>query len=220
MILLHNQESWPLTYCQHYTVAGTRTLGYSHQTTLVAHKLVALVVHKHVALLAHTLMSTLVAHTLGLLVIMHKRRCLTVLVVIVGMAAKQRKSQRSLFNRFQWGLGALIWIVINGYFLFSICDEFSQDMAYKLILILSRKESGNATFCFMRTMQHWIDKLDLKTQSCAMIFFLKPQQSRSRTIKACVSLYAVWDFYFKKNFNLFSKLISCFLSGGDKTVTR
>ena len=87
-------------------------------STLVAHKLVALVVHKHVALLAHTLVSTLVAHTLGLLVIMHKRRCLTVLVVIVGMAAKQRKSQRSLFNRFQWGLGALIWIVINGYFLF------------------------------------------------------------------------------------------------------
>ena len=76
-------------------------------STLVAHKLVALVVHKHVALLAHTLVSTLVAHTLGLLVIMHKRRCLTVLVVIVGMAAKQRKSQRSLFNRFQWGLGLL-----------------------------------------------------------------------------------------------------------------
>ena len=58
-------------------------------------------------------------------------------------------------------------------FFFSICDEFSQDMAYKLILILSRKESENATFCFMRTMQHWIDKLDLKTQSSAMIFFLQ-----------------------------------------------
>ena len=111
MILLHNQESWPLTYCQHFTVAGTTTLSYSHEastvSTLVAHKLVALVVHKHVALLAHTLVSTLVAHTLGLLVIMHKRRCLTVLVVIVGMAAKQRKSQRSLFNRFQWGRTAL-----------------------------------------------------------------------------------------------------------------
>ena len=86
-------------------------------------------------------------------------------------------------------------------FFFSICDEFSQDMSYKLMIytyILSRKESGNATFCFMQTMQHWIDKLDLKTQSSAMFFFFKPQQSRSRTIKACVSLYAVWAFYVKK----------------------
>ena len=186
----------------------------------MAHKLVALVVHKHVALLAHTLVSTLVAHTLGLLVIMHKRRCLTVLVVIVGMAAKQRKSQRSLFNRFQLGLGALIWIVINGYFLFSICDEFSQDMAYKLILILSRKESGNATFCFMRTMQHWIDKLDLKTQSSAMIFFLQTTTIQITDNQGMRQSVRSLGFLCQKIFNLFSSLISCLLSGGDKTVTR
>ena len=91
-------------------------------------------------------------------------------------------------------------------FFFSICDEFSQDMAYKLILILSRKESGNATFCFMRTMQHWIDKLDLKTQSSAMIFFqtttiqITDNQGMRQSLRSLGFLCKKFQFIFNFDF--------------------
>ena len=94
-------------------------------------------------------------------------------------------------------------------FFFSICDEFSQDMAYKLMIytyILSRKESGNATFCFMRTMQHWIDKLDLKTQSSAMFFFLQTTTIQITDNQGMRQSLRSLGFLFQKKFQFIFKI--------------